>query len=214
MNIPTIWDVVHYNKIGDEEEIGVVFEVRHDSDNHQVFTVIQQQGLTDTDVDMGYISKIVKGEEVPSNFYLEHKSWKIQAHGYEKLSIEKGYPLLLDKIEFSYSEKSFPYVAVIAKGQIVYWTRKAESNEIVAYVKITKIISTEGPGANRNGDIFINVEVGKVLEITLDTLIEVERISLEEALTDQDEDIRTVALEIIEDKTSRAFIGDLSFLDK
>lgn len=211
-----LWDLVTYEKLGKIEN-GIIIQVHLQKDvNETTYSLIQESGFTDLSEHPSNFSKVISAEKVPLEYYTKHRSWRVQAHGYELLSLKNNIPMLLDLVHFeetfefgNHSLKRFKCI-----GAVTSWLTIPRFG---INVKIINVLFPDLPGGAKFSAIqgfseIVEEYLGTDETIDPKRISEIERISLEEALTSEHEDLRDLANDLIREKTPRPYLGDLSFI--
>jgi hypothetical protein len=212
-----LWDLVTYEKLGKIEN-GIIIQIHLQKDvNETTYSLIQEGGLTDLNEHPDSFSKVISAEKVPLEYYTNHRSWRVRAYGYEQLSLKKNIPRLLDLVYFketyevgNHSMKLFTCVGAVTSWTIV---PKFEIN-----VKIINVAFPELPGGARFTAIqgfseIVEEYLGTDESIDPKRITKIERVSFEEALTSEYEDLRDLANDLMRERTPRPYLGDLSFIN-
>lgn len=211
-----LWDLVTYEKLGKIEN-GIIIQVHLQKDiNETTYSLIQEGGLTDLNEHPNCFSKVISAKSVPLEYYTKHRSWRVQAHGYELLSLKNNIPMLLDLVHFEETYEVGNHSLRLFKciGAVTSWLTvpRFEIN-----VKIINVSFPDLPGGAKFSAIqgfseIMEEYLGTDEAIDPKRITKIERISFEEALTSEHEDLRDLANDLIREKTPRPYLGDLSFI--
>lgn len=213
-----LWDLVTYEKLGKMEN-GIIIQVHLQKDvNETTYSLIQESGFTDLSEHPSNFSKVISAEKVPLEYYTKHRSWRVQAHGYELLSLKNNIPMLLDLVHFeetcevgNHSIKLFTCI-----GAVTSWIT---SPKFKINVKIINVAFPGLPGgvkfnttAVQGFSEIVKEYLGTDRTIDPKRITKIERISFEEALTSEHEDLRDLTNDLMRERTPRPYLGNLSFI--
>ena len=209
-----LWDLVTYRKCG-KIEIGVIIEIHPNKDPKETtYSLIQEGGLTDFHEHPICFKKVISAKKVPLEYYLEHRSWRVQAHGREILSLEKNIPMLLDKIHFkkTYEVGNHSLRHITGIGVITDWPITSKNEITVRLVDIAFPIYPNGMRvlAIQGFEAIKKDHIGTEETVHPKEIYKVERTLIEESLTSDYDDIRNLANDFLRGEVPRPFLGDLS----